>query len=563
MTCNRHRTKKRISGAVLLTVTLLIYLFLAVGTVQVAYGFSQTIYVNVNNLGDPEENGSQDHPFDQIQEGINVAVSGDTILVAPGFYYEEVVLSKNKSGISLIGGDGVIIDGEFRRSGIRIGFQMKPDYLTDVTVAGFTVRNCVKGINLIRCRNVRLRNNTMVGNVHNFADYSLGVNDVDTSNTVDGKPIYYWVAEHDRQIPPDAGFVALIDSKAITVKDLTLTGNGQGVLLKNTTSSRIENVSVINNQDGVCFDVASTNNTVVTNSILNNTVTGIYMSASSRNVIRDNMISGSYYGVYLTTASGECADNLIVGNAVQNHWKGIVLEGQANLPIVQNAFWNNIVSDVSIGISMYLSASNLVYHNNFINVDHIESNESQNSFDYDGQGNYWNDYNGTDADFDGIGDVPYVISEEDKDNYPLMGIFRSSSLLWEGTAYVVETISSSSVSSLDFSQQEKLMSFDLVAVINETGFCGVTLPEALLGGPYQVLFGDEQISILNQKSNGTHSFLYCEYPSNSGHVEVLGETVVPEFSVSFVLLLIFVMSFAASLGSRLLKYSRRTQNVPT
>ena len=555
--------EKRISGAILVMVTLLISLFLAVGMCQVAYGFSQTIYVSADNPGDPEENGSQDHPFDQIQEGINVAVSGDTVTVAAGVYYEEVVLSKNKSGISLIGGDGVIIDGQFRRSGIRIGFQMKPDYLTDVTVTGFTVRNCAKGINLIRCRNVRLRNNTMVGNIHNFADYSLGVNDVDTSNTVDGKPIYYWVAEHDRQIPADAGFVALIDSRAIIVKDLTLTGNGQGVLLKNTTSSRIENVSVINNQDGIYFDVASKNNTVAANSILNNTVTGIYMSASSRNVIRDNMIKGSYYGIYLTTASGECTDNLIVGNTVQNHWKGIVLEGQANLPIVRNVFYNNMVSDDSIGLSMYLSASNLVYHNNFVNVEYVESNESQNSFDYDGQGNYWNDYNGTDVDYDGIGDVPYFINEEDKDNYPLMGIFNSSSILWQGTAHNVEAISSSSVSGLDFSQQEKSISFDLATAINETGFCGLTLPEALLGGPYRVLFGGEQISILNQESNGTHSFLYYEYPSNGGHVEILGETVVPEFSVSFLFLLIFIMSFAASLGSRLLKRLDRTQGVPT
>jgi parallel beta-helix repeat protein len=554
--------EKRISGGAFVVVTLLVCLFLTVGMFQIAYS-SQTIYVSVNNPGDPEEDGSQDHPFDQIQEGINVAVSGDTVMVAAGIYCEEAVLSQNKSGISLIGGDGVIIDGQFRRSGIRIGFQMKTDYLMDVTVAGFTVRNCVKGINLIRCRNVRLRNNTMVGNVHNFADYSLGVNDVDTSNTVDGKPIYYWVAEHDRQIPSDAGFVALIDSRAIIVRDLTLIGNGQGVLLKNTTSSRIENVSVINNQDGICFDVASINNTVVANSILNNTVTGIYISASSRNVIRDNMISGSYYGIYLTTASGECTDNLVVGNIVQNHWKGIVLEGQSNVPIVRNVFNNNMVSDVSIGISMYLSASNLVYHNNFVKVDYVESSESQNSFDYDGQGNYWDDYNGTDADYDGIGDVPYLVNEEGKDNYPLMGIFTSSSILWHGTAYDVETITSSSVFALGFSQQEKSISFNLATAINETSFCHVTLPEALLGGPYRVLFEGEQISILNQESNDTHSFLYYEYPSNGGHVEIVGETVVPEFSVSFLFLLIFVMSFAASLGSRLLTRLDRTKGVPT
>jgi hypothetical protein len=34
--------------------------------------------------------------------------------------------------------------------------------------------------------------------------------------------------------------------------------------------------------------------------------------------------------------------------------------------------------------------------------------------------NYWSDYNGTDSDGDGIGDTPYVINDENQDNYPLM-----------------------------------------------------------------------------------------------------------------------------------------------
>ncbi len=35
-------------------------------------------------------------------------------------------------------------------------------------------------------------------------------------------------------------------------------------------------------------------------------------------------------------------------------------------------------------------------------------------------GNYWNDYNGTDNDDNGIGDTPYIIDEDNQDIYPLM-----------------------------------------------------------------------------------------------------------------------------------------------
>jgi hypothetical protein len=35
-------------------------------------------------------------------------------------------------------------------------------------------------------------------------------------------------------------------------------------------------------------------------------------------------------------------------------------------------------------------------------------------------GNYWSNYNGTDADNNNIGDRPYVVTPKNIDNYPLM-----------------------------------------------------------------------------------------------------------------------------------------------
>jgi hypothetical protein len=63
----------------------------------------------------------------------------------------------------------------------------------------------------------------------------------------------------------------------------------------------------------------------------------------------------------------------------------------------------------------------VIYHNNFINnTFHIETDESNGICDNGIEGNYWDVYTGVDNNGDGIGDTPFVIYENNQDNYPLM-----------------------------------------------------------------------------------------------------------------------------------------------
>jgi len=69
------------------------------------------------------------------------------------------------------------------------------------------------------------------------------------------------------------------------------------------------------------------------------------------------------------------------------------------------------------------SNNNIIYHNNLIN-NFQNANDSENNLWYNTilkEGNYWDDYNGTDANADGIGDTQYAIpGGYNVDEYPLM-----------------------------------------------------------------------------------------------------------------------------------------------
>jgi len=175
----------------------------------------------------------------------------------------------------------------------------------------------------------------------------------------------------------------------------------------------------------------------------NNTITGngnIELTEASNNFISKNNSSIKLYtmsnGNIISENNGfiglwDSSNNSIIGN------NGAILIFEShNNPLIQNTIEDNS----PYGIELSYSSDNIVseniiqnnkldicyvfnttfYQNDFVNASIDIVDDSNIFWDNGNEGNYWNDYSGLDENEDGIGDTPYIIDENNQDNYPLM-----------------------------------------------------------------------------------------------------------------------------------------------
>jgi len=277
-------------------------------------------------------------------------------------------ITNNSKGIYLDGSSDNSISGNTitnNSGGIYFGYSSKN------TVSGNDVTSHDSGISLYCSANNTLRDNHMDNNTRNFdisgSSISDFVNDVDTSNTVDGKPVYYWINQQDKAVPVEAGYVALVNSTNITVEGLELKNNRPGLLLAYTNNSRITDNNVTSNEFGI-YLIGSSNNSISGNNITNND-NGIWVVYSYSNIISENNITNNEPGGIilglsnLNTVSGntitnstlfglalsQSSNNSISGNNITNNIRGLALMESSSYNIVSaNNITNNIVTGIYI-----------------------------------------------------------------------------------------------------------------------------------------------------------------------------------------------------------------------
>jgi parallel beta-helix repeat protein len=311
--------------------------------------------------------------YSSIQAAINAANEGDTVYVRNGTYYE--VVDVNKS-ISLVGANkmATIIDGSNFTNFSVLGVSD----VSNATVQNLTVQNGAGGLFLgnvsyLKLRNINLRSNQQNIVLYDPTSLQNTTQDIDESNTVDGKPIYFWNNKANEEVPSDASYVALINCNNITVQGPNITKDA--IVLVNVKNCLVENATITETQ--MSLQTFGVDNCTIRNSVLNNSVFGVglwnfnhcsFTNNTISNVTQDDALTLSgtfstmkentilnnrgYYGLHVM---GDY--NLISTNKILNNTYGIKIEHSNNNNVSSNQIEGNLGSQLELFNSSFNTIS--------------------------------------------------------------------------------------------------------------------------------------------------------------------------------------------------------------
>lgn len=178
--------------------------------------------------------------------------------------------------------------------------------------------------------------------------------------------------------------ITIRSSDVIVISDGYFWNNLKAIASRSSWNIRIFNSYIWENEEGIVFD-NSFNSTISHNDIFQNT-DAVFLGDSDGSDIFDNSIYENSRGLLLNSSS----DCVITENMIYNNTGvGISLDGTSNRnDIYENTFENNAPNAISEG----------------------SSNNWDNQVD---TGNRWSDYSG---------EGPYIIDENDQDDYPIVDL---------------------------------------------------------------------------------------------------------------------------------------------
>ena len=246
-------------------------------------------------------------------------------------------------GIRISSKDNVITDNTIKNN-YYTGIFMWPN--TDFNVFdGNTISDHIFGVYMHSSTDNVFRENTMANNGIFLIGSELeqwDSHEIDTTNTVNGKPVQYLKGQTGGTVPAGAGQVILADCVDVTIENQDVSYGTVGI------------------QAGFSEDITITGNNADWNSYF-----GIYLYRLIGSTVIDNQASHSYNGI-LTVLSEW---NVIRENTANNNYRledyfdpgvGVLISGGHN-----NTIEDNTASENEIGLGNLGSNHNQIIHNTF------------------------------------------------------------------------------------------------------------------------------------------------------------------------------------------------------
>ncbi|WDF65845.1 nitrous oxide reductase family maturation protein NosD [Flavobacterium sp. KACC 22763] len=346
-----------------------------------------------------------------IKKAIELAKSGDTIIVNKGVYREGNIIIDKK--LILQGKDLPILDGQQKYEVVSIKADSVFFSGFKVINSGYASLNDPCGIKIYDRIGVVVKDNFLENNF--FGIYvQKGSNCIVKNNTIKA---------YQKEEQRIGNGIHCWKSDSMQIVGNRISGHRDGIYFEFVSNSVIwRNVSKANIRYGLHF-MFSNDDSYIGNVFKNNGA-GVAVMFTRNVKMFNNYFEENWgdaaYGLLLK----EISDSYIVGNKFIRNTSGIYMEGTSRVKLERNIFKDN-------GWGMKVQAScmeNVISSNNFLsNTFDISTNGSLvlNHFN----NNYWDKYEGYDLNRDGIGDVPFhplslfaVITEN---NPSAMLLFRS------------------------------------------------------------------------------------------------------------------------------------------
>ncbi len=317
----------------------------------------EIIYIDDNNTAGPWD-GTIEHPYQHINDGVFNSAEGDTIYVFSGTYYENVVINKT---IKLIGEDKnlAIIDGMYGKYVLKIikynvtvkNFTIKNSggYKADSAIKIVSGNNTIANCNIYRARTGIHLNNSKENKIMNcfFNTNGEGIYLINSSENT----IMYCQFCHN-----SIG-VNIQSSQKNKIYDSYAHTNGIGVFLEASSEIEIMGCSISDNNDNqggiFLFECSFIN---ITNCNINHNGVGVKIGSSenvsvnkcdiafithyafkiedsSKNILIENSeIKNSFrYGVHVTNSQIKARNNNVYGNSIYGlHAKKSVCDARNN-----------------------------------------------------------------------------------------------------------------------------------------------------------------------------------------------------------------------------------------